>query len=893
MTKWKSWYAAIRNNNISLHDRMFRLFSLASLIALIVVDAVCIMVGEGLAVIAVLGISWLCIVLITFFAIHTGRVDIAIQMAATLLIWLILPVGFFFGGGLNGGSQIWFVFCFVYISLMMTGRVRNVFFACALLVTGACYLIADQNPGLISGHADALAYLDAFSSVVLLSAVTCVMILFQKNAFEQENRLANEQKKEIMELNEMQNHFFSSMSHEIRTPINTIIGLNEMTLREQGISDEVAENSLNIQGASRILLSLINDILDMSKIESGKMTIVNAPYDVGVMLSEIVNMIWSRTKEKDLAFHVDIDPSLPARLNGDEVRIKQVLINILNNAVKYTERGSVTLTVSCKRKDDGHVTVTYAVADTGEGIKKENIPYLFNAFRRVDEKRNRYIEGTGLGLSIVKQLVELMGGEVTVDSIYTKGSTFVVVLDQGIEDEGAIGELHLERRRLMSRRNTHVKTFEAPKARVLIVDDNEVNLLVAQKLLRETGMKIDTAISGEDCLKETMRYTYDLIFMDHLMPKMDGIACLHALRSQAGGLNTQTPVIALTANAGSDAIAMYEREGFDDCLLKPVSGELLEQAVIKFLPPGLVIQIAETDEETVEENPVRKIRRKRPVRITTESVCDLPEELLLKKHVSVMPFTIHTEGGDFLDGVEIDGDAALSYIELMGKRAYATEPEVPEYIAFFARQLERSQQVIHIAAGKGTSGAFFKATAASQTFGNVMVINSAQLSGGLGFLVLRASQMAEQGVPAKEIVGRIEALKTQIRTSFLLDTTKYQKMNGRIPKRANIVCEAFMLHPFVAMTQNGMQMRRLYPGKLRTAWKKYIREAFRDAADVDKSLLFITYSGLTAKDIHEIEELIAKWIQFDRVIKQNVSPSSSTMFGPGTFGLAYVAGQMM
>ena len=235
------------------------------------------------------------------------------------------------------------------------------------------------------------------------------------------------------------------MSHEIRTPINTIIGLNEIILRES-TSEEVAENARNIQGASRLLLSLINDILDISKIKSGKMEIVNVSYETGSLFSEIVNMIWIKAKEKGLEFKLHVDPSIPSMLCGDEVRIKQVLINLLNNAVKYTSEGSVTLSVRCERLSINRVRVWYSVEDTGQGVKKENIPYIFNAFRRVDEERNRYIEGTGLGLSIVQQLVELMGGEISVNSVYTKGSTFIVRLDQDILDDEELGTFTLASR---------------------------------------------------------------------------------------------------------------------------------------------------------------------------------------------------------------------------------------------------------------------------------------------------------------------------------------------------------------------------------------------------------------------------------------------------------------
>ena len=254
--------------------------------------------------------------------------------------------------------------------------------------------------------------------MIMVGLLTSVLLMFLNRMYEEENALTQQQKKEIEELNQAENNFFSSMSHEIRTPINTIIGLNEITLRGD-IPDEVAENARNIQGASKLLLTLINDILDISKIKSGKMEIVNASYETGTLFSEIVNMIWIKAKEKGLEFKLYVDPSIPSMLCGDEVRIKQVLINLLNNAVKYTSEGSVTLSVRCERQGVNRVRVWYSVEDTGQGVKKENLPYIFNAFRRVDEEKNRHIEGTGLGLSIVQQLVELMGGEISVNSVYT------------------------------------------------------------------------------------------------------------------------------------------------------------------------------------------------------------------------------------------------------------------------------------------------------------------------------------------------------------------------------------------------------------------------------------------------------------------------------------------
>ena len=296
---------------------------------------------------------------------------------------------------------------------------------------------------------------------------------------------AEKQRKEIYMLNKSQNSFFSNMSHEIRTPINTIIGLNEMILRED-VSDEVIEDSINIKAAGKLLLNLINDILDMSKFQSGSMHLLIEPYHTGDMLSDIVGMLWIRAKDKKLDFNIDVSPDIPSELVGDEVRIKQVLINVINNAIKYTKEGSVSLTVQCERREDKTCNMIYTVSDTGIGIKSEDIPYLFSAFKRVDETVTKHIEGTGLGLSIVKQLVDLMGGKITVNSVYKKGSTFIIEIPQRIEREGTVGKHDFAKIGKTNKGTAYTPKFEAPEARILVVDDNEANLMVASKLLRDT-----------------------------------------------------------------------------------------------------------------------------------------------------------------------------------------------------------------------------------------------------------------------------------------------------------------------------------------------------------------------------------------------------------------------
>ena len=394
-----------------------------------------------------------------------------------------------------------------------------------------------------------------------------------------ENRIVQKQKKKIEELNQNQKRFFSDMSHELRTPVNAIIGLNEMTLRED-IPDEVRENSMNIDVASRILLHTVNEILDLSKLETGRMELVNLDYQTTAMLSDIVNMIWLRAEEKGLNFRIAANPKLPRVLYGDEMRIKQVLLNVLTNAVKYTKSGSVTLTISSRPEEDGRLLMIYDITDTGIGIKEESIPDLFMAFQRMDARQTHTIEGTGLGLSIVKQLVDMMDGRVKVQSEYGKGSTFLIEIPQTVVDYTPIGEIDF-RKKEIDDKSKYKKVIERPGLRILAVDDTPMNLMVVKKLLRDTKSVVETASSGAEALRMTEGNRYDVILMDHQMPEMDGIECLHRIRTQENGKCKESKVVCLTANVGTEMEKLFLLEGFDGYLSKPVKGKILEEEIVR------------------------------------------------------------------------------------------------------------------------------------------------------------------------------------------------------------------------------------------------------------------------------------------------------------------------
>lgn len=378
--------------------------------------------------------------------------------------------------------------------------------------------------------------------------------------------------------------FLANMSHEIRTPINAILGMNEMILREEK-DPAIRGYAGNIQASGNSLLSIVSDVLDISKIESGKLEIIPVDYEVNSMISDCCNMAAGRAKAKELELLVECADNVPMKLCGDETHIRQIIMNLLTNAVKYTEKGTVKLIVSGRFTDGGFV-LKVDVSDTGIGIAEENLPQLFTQFQRFDLQRNRNIEGTGLGLSIVKRLCDLMSGTITARSVLGSGSTFTVELPQKVVDSTPCGGVNLNYSAGAEHEYHH--SFEAPEAKILAVDDLPVNLLVIANLLKETRIKIDTAGSGRECLDKCSQQKYDLILMDHMMPEMDGVQTFEKLHGDKSSPNFETPVIMLTANALAGMREQYMDVGFADYVSKPVRGAKLEEAIRRNLPESLI-----------------------------------------------------------------------------------------------------------------------------------------------------------------------------------------------------------------------------------------------------------------------------------------------------------------
>ncbi len=411
------------------------------------------------------------------------------------------------------------------------------------------------------------------------------------------NRKLAEAAEVANQANEAKSHFLSTMSHDIRTPMNAILGLNEMVLRDSH-EEEIVAYSESIRTAGKTLLGLINDILDFSKIEAGKMDIINVDYNFVSMLNDLMNMVQGKAEDKGLKFNLDVDRNIPTIIHGDEIRIKQIIMNILSNAVKYTKEGSVTFKAGFQKSEGpDSIRLIISVSDTGIGIKPEDRERLFKAFERIDENRNRNIEGTGLGMSIAQSFLNMMGSYIEVESEYGKGSTFSFELEQGVKDWTPIGDYEERFKRSVFDRMKYHESFCAPDARLLVVDDTPVNLLVFKSLLKRTKVQIDAVTTGDEGISHFKQKHYDVIFLDHMMPDKDGIETLKEMNALADTLNSETPIVCLTANAISGMREMYISAGFDDYLTKPIDPGRLEALLLHYLPKEKLRDATEDEED--------------------------------------------------------------------------------------------------------------------------------------------------------------------------------------------------------------------------------------------------------------------------------------------------------
>ena len=888
MSIFKKLSEKLNDPQISYEERTMVMLAILGEMTALIALFFDVIIKENIVEIIVLVGLCIGVPLVTSLCVKFKKILLGLIIQVAILVFVVLPVTFFFGGGPEGGGIFWVIFGYMFIGMSLAGKLRIVMMVILTLMNIAEYLVWYTHPELIQAHDKGMFFVDTLVSITLVGYSTFAMLKYQKQIFAEESMRAQEQAQRAEELNLSQNQFFSSMSHEIRTPINSILGLNEIILRQEDASDEIKKDAANIQGAGKLLLALVNDILDLSKIEAGKMDIVPVNYNVSTLVSDIVNMVWLRAEEKGLKFTVDIDPSIPSELYGDEVRIKQILVNLLNNAVKYTQEGSVTLHIDNEEIFDDRALIVFSISDTGMGIKQDALPHLFDAFQRADEKKNRYIEGTGLGLSIVKMLVDLMKGTISVNSVYSQGSTFTVSLWQAISNQAPVGEINISNMGSAYNSGHYESSFKAPSARILIVDDNEMNIEVEKKLLKDTEVKIESATSGEAALELTARVHYDVILMDHLMPGMDGIECLLRIRKQSEELNNNTPVIILTANAGSENKELYSKSGFDGYLLKPVSGRQLEETLLRVLPEEKISHISGGDISHEVMNTAKGYRRKVPVLITTSSMCDLPASLIREMQLDIIAFFVRTPGGAFWDNVEADADELVQYMNHVEGTLKSEPPRVEEFETFFARKLRKAHHVIYISITPDMSEEYEHACKAAKQFDNVTVVDSTAVSSSTGLLVMIAYQMAQQNMQVERILEELKEATKRIHCGFIVGGTEFMMRGGFISERVHRLMTTLNARPALHIRNDVLGMERIYMGDRKECYRRYIHKTLGKGINPDKDILFITYVDLSEEELDWIADETRKIVEFRNIIFQKASAAISVNCGPGSFGLLFM-----
>lgn len=871
MNRIRKFFVKCFGREYELRERLFRFLLFVGScvgVASIVESGV---LSNDVAYIVPLVVFMILLIGALFYMMRSVKVKRVSVVIAILLQLVILPFIFFTNGAIDGGASVWLVVPFIYVFLLFSGKMLVAFSVLFTLSDVILYMIAYAKPHMIL-HFESRsgAFWDSLFSVIVVGLGVGFILHFQVEIFETERAVAVAQKEEIEKLSNSKEKFFASMSHELRTPINSIVGLNEMILRNAD-NPEVKEYAEDIRQVSRMLLNLVNDVLDFSQIEMKQMEIIENPYDTQEMFQEVVDMMSVRMQEKGLTFQVEIDDKLPRKLIGDKKRLQQILLNILTNAVKYTKEGSVTLIAYGEEIVENEMKLTFSVSDTGIGIKKEDLEFLYDIFKRVGNASSSQIEGSGLGLSITKQLVSLMGGEIKVDSIYTKGSTFSVMLTQKVEDATPIGNATIVTK---EEHQKYVPSFQAMEARVLIVDDSLVNIKVLSRMLEQTKVQIDTALSGEQCLEMTREKTYNVILLDNRMPGISGAETCVAIRTQENGLCKNAEILLCTAESIVETEKIVEEYRFNGYVEKPIIGKRLEQTLLKHLPEELIEQCQE-DSGPVEKRSKLFRKKKKRLCITTDCICDIPEEILEQYDVRVMYLYIKTAFGRYADNKEIDVESLKQYLAEQNARVAADSATVEEFEEFFADMLTEAEEIVHISMAKNSGVTYSRAVAAAQGFDHVQVVDAGYISCGQGLLVMSAAQYLSQGVSKEQLLAYIEEKKTKIASAYIMENTKVFYEHGYTNAFVMNLFERFHMHPALAMHQSCLKIVFMYRGKMERAWKDFIRKNVGRRRRINNEVLILTHAGCTAAQLELIKYEIQKYVQFKHIIVQKASVSTA------------------
>lgn len=887
-----SFFHNLLGRHLPVRVRVFRLFLLIAgitdFVAILETISVVGIIFQALPLVVLFFTIVIAFVLTAKFQMHRP----AEYVVGFMMMVIVFPCMFFFSGGVHSGAQVWLIASMIYIFLMFKGRYLTVFLVLDVMVDIFVYVVAYTNPTLVMPLDSPLSeYLDSFFGVLVVGIAIGSILKFQMQIYREERGIVEKQKQQLEKMNQSKDLFFANMSKEIITPLNTVMGLNEMILREtpQGKTLEYAKG---VKDASKLLLSLVKDILDVSQLEAKELELREEEYSAILLFQDITHMMEILLKDKPIEFYCDVDENIPAIMYGDAKRVLQILTNLLMNATKYTKEGYIAIHAEVTKRYQNKVILTFQVEDTGIGIRKEDVERIFDIYRFGDIKRKGREQGAGLGLTISKHLVDLMHGQILVDSIYTKGSVFTVMIEQTIVDDTPIRDVgRLYKQRLLLPKE-YKQRFEAPEARLLIVDDNQMDVDILCQLLSATRIRIDHVSTPEECLRMTMKRYYHVIMVDDLFANGGTIDIARQLKRQGNGLCRDSAMIAMVTLMTDKIEKSYVDGGFDCVMEKPIDGGALEENIIAFLPDDTVeYQSYEVlkEEGMPRRRPVE--RQKKRVIVTTDCVAEIPKEYLEKYEIDMMYLYIRTPYGRFADTKEIDTDCLGNYLTDDSSEAYADSVSIEEYEEFFIKQLDVAEQVVHISMAARAGKSFSVATDAAKGLGHVHVVDCGHISCGQSLLVIYAAKMAQIGASTEEILKGVEAMSKQVETGFIMPSANVFYRNGYTSAMVANISRVGKLHPVISMRKSALEVTSFVFGPMDYARKRYIQKRLRKSTNINTDIVFISHVGLSVGQVQMIVDEIARHVKFEHVIVQKASFSSACNAGLGTFGFAFLRKQ--
>ena len=879
------------SDNRNIREKLFVIVCLEGIIGALFCLLECISIRSGWPTYIIIGLTLVIIPWAVNYICDNGGRELPIAVVTIWMDFVTFPTIFLTCGGVKSGSSCWLAMGIIYIFLVYRGKMLKILVTATILIDSACYAVAFLRPEIVKPlNTEAAQYIDSLFGAIAVGVTAGLVFSFRRAGYGRENAMAIRQRNEIDRINASREKFYANFSHEIRNPINAIIGLNELNIRNSK-DKEITRNSEAIAGSGKLLLSIVNDIMDLSQMESKSMKLASSPFDSSDLLNKIMDMISVRAKEKNLELILEADPEIPAVLVGDERRLIQILINLMTNAVKYTKEGHVKLSVISEKKEDDNVTLKASISDTGIGIEKENLEHIFETFAQFDRNENGDIEGNGLGLPIAYSLTQIMGGKLTVDSVYGSGSVFTVEVTLGYEGDEVMGASTYEE--ISESRGEseggYVRSFEASKARILVVDDDAQNRSIITGLLKDTKVTVSEAGSGEEALKLTAANRYDVIVVDYLMPGMNGSEVLEAVRSQSGGKCKDSAIIALTGamlDSGKHNNALYE---FDMVLTKPVEYTVLEDAIASSLPAELIEYRDNSRNRTGALYTRVMPKKKRRLRITTESICDLPEDVIRKFDIGIMYLYIRTARGRFMDTVEIDSMDLMGKLTDSSSEVHPDGATVEEYERFFKKELESSEDIIHLSFSSRMGESCNRAMEAAKGFSHVHVIDSGLISSALGLLAMIAAGWAGSDRSVDEICDDIGKISKHIVMSYVLPSASIYSDYGKLTKKTGELYDIMNIHPAISLSGGKLKQTRIYRGDMESVIDSHIKTTLLLAGRMDLRVpVIVTHVALSPRIQNNIMSEMRGSIPDNALMLTKSSVSSAGNIGQGGMGIAYL-----